>query len=177
MSTTIDQDFAPTGDGIGASPHHSRDDASLVGELRQLEVRLQRQAIRRDDWTLVIFAFAAVALVAGIVAVGFGFRAIDESKRNVKVAAGSGAAATSAPASAMVHLSEFKIEPAEVTVAAGGTLQVMNLGTTAHTWPSKKPKWLARWWTRAALRTSTLRACRPVPMSSSARCRGTSRPA
>src|SRR5439155_25884546 len=40
--------------------------------------------------------------------------------------------ASTAPTTAMVHLSEFKIEPGDVTVAAGGTLQVMNLGTTAH---------------------------------------------
>jgi nitrite reductase (NO-forming) len=44
------------------------------------------------------------------------------------------AAATgpAAPATAMVHLSEFAIEPADVTLAPGGTLNVMNVGTMAH---------------------------------------------
>src|SRR5205807_8988046 len=47
-------------------------------------------------------------------------------------AASATGAATTAPATAMVHLSEFKIEPSSVTIAAGGTLQVMNLGSTTH---------------------------------------------
>ena len=41
-------------------------------------------------------------------------------------------ATAAAPTSVMVHLSEFKIDPADVTVAAGGTLDVMNAGTMAH---------------------------------------------
>ena len=42
------------------------------------------------------------------------------------------AAKASGPTSAMVHLSEFSIEPADVTVASGGTLEVMNMGTMTH---------------------------------------------
>ena len=42
------------------------------------------------------------------------------------------AAGPAAPASAMVHLSEFALDPADVTVAAGGTLNVMNAGTMPH---------------------------------------------
>ena len=37
-----------------------------------------------------------------------------------------------APTSSMVHLTEFKIEPSDLTVATGGTLKVMNAGTMAH---------------------------------------------
>jgi FtsP/CotA-like multicopper oxidase with cupredoxin domain len=84
---------------------------------------------RRDGWTLGIFAFAAIALIASVVGIGFGVRAIHESKGSVKAA---GVAAASAPRSALVHLSEFKIEPATISVATDGELEVMNMGTTAH---------------------------------------------
>ena len=36
------------------------------------------------------------------------------------------------PTSVTVHLSEFSVEPADVTVASGGTLEVMNMGTMTH---------------------------------------------
>ena len=42
------------------------------------------------------------------------------------------AAGAPAPATAMVHLSEFALDPADVTVAVGGTLTVMNAGTMPH---------------------------------------------
>jgi nitrite reductase (NO-forming) len=101
--------------------------------LAVLEQRVEQQATRRDGWTVFVFTFAALALLVAVVAVGFGSRAIDESKRNVSAAGGAPAAvADTAPATAMVHLSEFKIEPKEVTVAQGGTLQVMNSGTMPH---------------------------------------------
>src|SRR5690242_11098932 len=87
--------------------------------LATLEQRVEQQAARRDGWTVFIFTFAAIALLVAVVAVGFGSRAIDESKRNVSAAGGAPAAADTAPATAMVHLSEFKIEPKEVTVAQG----------------------------------------------------------
>jgi nitrite reductase (NO-forming) len=41
-------------------------------------------------------------------------------------------AKASPPATAMVHLSEFTIQPADVTVQSGGTLEVMNIGTMSH---------------------------------------------
>jgi nitrite reductase (NO-forming) len=40
--------------------------------------------------------------------------------------------AASAPATATVHLSEFSIEPADVNVAPGGTLEIMNMGAVTH---------------------------------------------
>jgi nitrite reductase (NO-forming) len=48
-------------------------------------------------------------------------------------ATAAGAAVTSAaPPTAMVHLSEFRIQPADTTIAAGGTLYAMNMGTMDH---------------------------------------------
>ena len=41
-------------------------------------------------------------------------------------------AKASGPATAMVHLAEFSVEPADVTVQSGGTLEVMNIGTMTH---------------------------------------------
>ncbi|MBV8161452.1 MAG: multicopper oxidase domain-containing protein [Acidimicrobiia bacterium] len=84
----------------------------------------------RDGWLIGVFVLAAGALLAAIFSVGLAIRAVEQSKH-------AGAPAdTSAPApvpsSAMVNLSEFKIEPGDVTVATGGTLQVMNMGTMAH---------------------------------------------
>jgi FtsP/CotA-like multicopper oxidase with cupredoxin domain len=82
---------------------------------------------RRDGWLLFVAVFAGLALVAAVAAVGLAARAVDDSKHST-----ASAAATSAPASVMVHLSEFKVEPATIEVATGGTLQIMNMGTTAH---------------------------------------------
>jgi FtsP/CotA-like multicopper oxidase with cupredoxin domain len=79
---------------------------------------------RRDGWTLAVFVVAALALLASIVGVGFGLRAIDRT--------GSGGVDAAAPATAMLHLSEFKIEADSVKIAQGGTLQLMNMGAAAH---------------------------------------------
>ncbi len=120
MSLTIDTDPAPA-----LATNHNGNSKSPVDNARlvELETRLDRRALRRDGWTIVIFSLAALALVASILAVGFASRAIGESKRNP---------AAIAPATVMVHLSEFKIEPAAITVAAGGTLNIMNMGAMPH---------------------------------------------
>ena len=120
MSLMIDTDAAPA-----VVTNHNGEPASPVDDTRlvDLEARLDRRALRRDGWTIVIFSLAALALVASILAVGFATRAIGESKQNP---------AANAPATVMVHLSEFKIEPAVITVASGGTLQIMNMGSMPH---------------------------------------------
>jgi manganese oxidase len=84
---------------------------------------------RRDTGMLAAIVFAALALIAAVIGVGLGLRAVEESKANGTPA---GSAEATAPAAAMVHLSEFKIEPTTITVATGGTLELMNAGTTAH---------------------------------------------
>lgn len=83
---------------------------------------------RRDGWLVGSMVVACIALVAAVIGVGFGARAIDESKQSVNASA----TGDSAPISAMVHLSEFAIEPNEVTVAVGGSLSVMNSGSVEH---------------------------------------------
>lgn len=84
---------------------------------------------RRDSWLVATFGLACIAVVAAVVSIGVGARALDESK---KVNAGESTGGAGAPSSVMVHLSEFALDPAEATVAVGGTLQVMNEGTVAH---------------------------------------------
>ena len=82
---------------------------------------------RADNLMALAVVIAGMALFTAIFAVGFGARAIDDAK-----AGGGAGPPAAAPASATVHLSEFKLEPATVTVATGGTLQLMNMGSTAH---------------------------------------------
>ena len=100
MSLMIDTDPAPA-----LATDHEGESAPPVDDSRfvDLEARLDRRALRRDGWTITIFSLAALALLAGILAVGLATRAVSESKRNP---------AADVPATVMVHLSEFKIEPA-----------------------------------------------------------------
>lgn len=77
----------------------------------------------RDNLLVVTLFVASLALVAAVIGVGFGWRAIDESKGDVST---SGVAA----APAMVSMSEFKI--AAASIGAGGSLHVMNDGSAEH---------------------------------------------
>jgi FtsP/CotA-like multicopper oxidase with cupredoxin domain len=74
---------------------------------------------------LFAVVLSGMALIAGMFGVGLGFRAVDEA------GSGSGAGA-GAPATATIHLTEFSLDPASVTLAAGGTLAVHNDGSVPH---------------------------------------------
>ncbi len=82
---------------------------------------------RRDNLSAFSVCLATMALVTAVVAVGFGARAIDENGTSVETSANGTA---SAPATATVELSEFKISAA--SVGAGGSLHVTNEGATPH---------------------------------------------
>jgi FtsP/CotA-like multicopper oxidase with cupredoxin domain len=99
-------------------------DESRASELAALEERLERDRTRRDGWTLFVFTFAAFAVVASVVGVGFALRAIDQSEAS----GSSDSGAVAVP----VTLSEFAIEPSTIEVASGGALQVTNTGSVAH---------------------------------------------
>jgi FtsP/CotA-like multicopper oxidase with cupredoxin domain len=88
----------------------------------------------RDGALVIVCVVAAVALIASIIGIGFGMRAIDESKTNVATEAGGGAAAATAGAPEMVDVSlaEFAVTPKAIEVAAGGMLMVTNKGTMQH---------------------------------------------
>lgn len=85
-------------------------------------------AARRDTWTVAVVVLAALALVASIVGVGLGARAVDESKRTVAATDGG----DEAPATVGVEVSEFAIAPADIVAETGGTLRVTNAGTATH---------------------------------------------
>ncbi len=73
--------------------------------------------------------FSLMALIAGVFGVGLGWRAIDEAESGAGGGVGGRATATQ---TGSVHLGEFSITPASVTVAAGGTLDVHNDGAVPH---------------------------------------------
>jgi uncharacterized cupredoxin-like copper-binding protein len=101
------------------------------GRIRELEERLERQAVRRDGWTLFVFGFSIIALIASVVAIGFGSRAISESKRNVKAAAA--AAGPAVIATPHVDLSDFKVGMSASTFATGQhAVVISNGGTVQH---------------------------------------------
>ena len=94
-------------------------------DLDDLEELLKARQTRRDGWTLMIWAFAAVALFASAVAIGFGMRAIDDAKSSGgPVAAGGGAT--------QATLKEFSITPVMITASQSGGLDVVNSGTVDH---------------------------------------------
>ncbi|MEO7429110.1 MAG: multicopper oxidase domain-containing protein [Acidimicrobiales bacterium] len=78
----------------------------------------------RDGMFAIAIVVALLALVGAMLAVGMGWRAIDESSASATGGAGAGGG------QAMVSLSEFKLSAA--SVSAGGSLHVMNEGTAAH---------------------------------------------
>jgi nitrite reductase (NO-forming) len=126
MAHTITDRSTGSGQDPDDFPPHPR---AQVDELLQREHRLEDRVARRDTTTLVVYLVAAVSLILAAVAVGFGSRAVDEAKSSgggAKVASGAG------PATATVHLTEFAIEPKEITVGTGATLEIMNMGTMQH---------------------------------------------
>ena len=58
--------------------------AQLEAHVGDLDRRVDEIRSGRDSWTLISFAVAVVALLAGIIAVGFGLRALDEAERHVE---------------------------------------------------------------------------------------------
>ncbi|HVT78250.1 MAG TPA: multicopper oxidase domain-containing protein [Acidimicrobiales bacterium] len=80
---------------------------------------------RRDNLLVVTVFVAALSLVVAAVGVGFGWRAIDQTKGT-----GTSVAAGNASAPAMVDLKEFKIDDA--TVPQGGSIMAMNAGSVTH---------------------------------------------
>src|SRR5439155_13565345 len=133
MTTTIEQVRSTE------TPQSSvplRSEGPTLEDFQALEERLGQRATRRDGWTLFIFAFAAIAVVFRPIGIGFGSRAIDESKRHVRAASAPAAPSASAPTAASpgpVPLSDFQVGPASTTVAAGKVaFQITNAGKVQH---------------------------------------------
>jgi uncharacterized cupredoxin-like copper-binding protein len=86
----------------------------------------------RDAWVVIMTVIGGITLLASVIGVGFGMRAIDQSKSSkaTELAAGTDAAAPTAMAD--VTLTEFSITPKVIEVAAGGMLMISNKGTMQH---------------------------------------------
>jgi uncharacterized cupredoxin-like copper-binding protein len=109
------------------------DDASSTQDrrIKELEERVERQAVRRDGATLVMFAVSAMALVAGVLSVGLGMRAITESKHNATPAAPTAPLATIA--APHFDLTEFNVGLSTTSFAAGQhAVTISNSGTVPH---------------------------------------------
>jgi manganese oxidase len=79
----------------------------------------------RDGLSVLSIVIALMAMFGAVLAAGFGWRAIDESKANAAAGGGGGGG------QAMVTLTEFAVTPA--TVGVGGSLHVMDAGSVMHT--------------------------------------------
>lgn len=53
----------------------------LEEQVRDLALQVENNRLIRDAWTLIISVVAAIALLASVIAVGFGMRAIDEAEQ------------------------------------------------------------------------------------------------
>ncbi len=86
-----------------------------------------RSGITFETIALLAFILAFAAALIAVFALSLAVRSIDEHRAipdGGSSGGGSGAVA--------VSLTEFKITPGPVTVAAGGSLEVTNDGTTVH---------------------------------------------
>ncbi|MDQ1392911.1 MAG: hypothetical protein QOF30_1888 [Acidimicrobiaceae bacterium] len=135
MTTTLD---VPK---IGESAPTTDIEGTQTEELRVLERSLEHRSIRRDNWTVMMFGVAIVALFFSIAAIGFGVRAIDEAKGRPQAVPSAGApagvpAVVPAPAPAAltsVTLSDMKVTPSSVSVPAGKyTVTINNAGMMTH---------------------------------------------
>jgi uncharacterized cupredoxin-like copper-binding protein len=130
MTTTLDPPISR--ESLPAAPDDTR--SSDLDDLRAVESRLEQRAIRRDGWTLMMFGVAICALMLSVIAVGFGTRAISESKAQVRAVPVAVAPPPPAPAVlTSVSLSDMKVTPSATVVAAGKyTITINNAGMMAH---------------------------------------------
>ena len=115
-----------------AGPTAAAGSAAADARIAALEERFERTAVSRDTVAVSVFIVSAIALIAAVVGIGLGWRAVDESKAN---RAAGGTAATDErppPSTVNVNLGDFSIKPSEIRVAEGGTLNVTNIGAEPH---------------------------------------------
>jgi manganese oxidase len=87
-----------------------------------------------EERTIGAIATAVVAAVALVLSGGALITSANSSSSAAPAPAPATAAATTsdAPSSVTVELSEFAIDPSDITVAAGGVLEVVNRGVAEH---------------------------------------------
>ena len=99
------------------------DPTPIESKVDDLERRIEQSNVRRDGWTIFVFVFAAVALVASLVAIGLG----DTSSGG----ASSGGGGTQ---TFDVELGDLFVKPSSIDVEAGTevVVKVTNNGAMAH---------------------------------------------
>jgi uncharacterized cupredoxin-like copper-binding protein len=103
-------------------------------EVQALRSDLEQRSFRRDNWTIMMFGVAVVALLFSMMAVGFGVRAVSDSKHVSSTAAPIPTGAPPASATlTSVTLGDMKVTPSATTVAAGTyTVAITNAGAMPH---------------------------------------------
>src|SRR5580765_5266657 len=80
--------------------------------LDNLEPRLAKAPSKGDTWTAVMAIFSAVAVLFSLIGIGLGVRAVNESKKNMKLAtAAAASAAASAATTAAATASPTTVAP------------------------------------------------------------------
>jgi hypothetical protein len=62
-----------------------------------LEARLEQRNARLDNWAVFTVVLAGIAVLLSVIAIGFGYRALDESRRNIRVVGPVTSSAVAAP--------------------------------------------------------------------------------
>lgn len=124
-------------DVMSRTAHPELETTSSIQDRRiqELEERVERQAVGRDGATLVMFTVSAIALLAAMVSVGLGMRAITESKRNASAAGATAPAVVPLATTATLHaaLTDFKVGLSATTFQPGKhAVIISNNGTLAH---------------------------------------------
>ena len=131
------------------SPGPSDHAAPTWQNLDNLERRLAEAPSKGDTWTAAMAIFSAVAVLFSLIGIGLGVRAVNESKKNVKLAtaAAASAATTSATTASPttvapgadalapigVGLSDYHVALPSTSIAAGQvTLNVSNAANQQH---------------------------------------------
>ncbi len=99
--------------------------ASEADRLAAVERQLDQLTSRRDGWVAFSLVLSALAIFVAIVAVGFGFRAVDESKQNVAAPPGDSAGAAAGPCKdAAGFPDDARVEDKGTEPASGDTVEV-----------------------------------------------------
>lgn len=94
------------------------------------EVALEAAPAKSSEWVAYFaFAFAAMAMIGSVIAIGIALRAVETAEDRVAAAAVA-PAPPSGPVT--VTLTDFAFSPSTVEIAAGSTIELVNEGFVEH---------------------------------------------
>lgn len=122
-----------TNDNSGGSPDQSPQVANDSGAMseeqyKHLAEELRLNRTRKDSWAVLIAAISAVAVIASVIGVGIGLRALDEGGGSSSGSGGGGATSDVIE----ISMNEFSFSPNNIVAAEGATLSITNDGSVAH---------------------------------------------